>query len=702
MNIALLLLMLAPGFSSSPAFRAASAGLQPEVLTYGQNITNNSGTISGADLLAVNAYIIAEKSIGFWPHILDMSPLAGNQTNAAVVKLVVGNASPTNLGCNKIAASDYVKAVGWNNGVFSPNQHWFNTGFYQTNLPTATHGFGVWSTAPFSNTVAGKGPIGHDNKPSGDRAELRVNGANNPVLSEFGSLSGLGIESFPDHMDTGVGLWGVTRTATNWAGMYMNGKLLLVRTNNDISTNNNQPFAVMASYSANSPTDPFEWVNNPIGYYCIDDGAPTNLMAGHFYNVLNLMRALGRTASVTYTQKTFIVIGQSLAAAGGSGTLPASALMQGASNSTTLSAGGNFVQLGLSGSVGIARETRAVLLEKGAETGWRAFGDHLNYLCTNNSFGSASNSALMLNWAESGQGYSVLKPTSTNRETFFGLTNNPYFFATNDVALQMNVQSNLYAQPINVQALLLCHGEADSTDPNYTNDLYEWTGAFQRDIAGITAQGNLPPMFTMQSADLNWPVGGGGYPYAALAMLQAHENSGGSNLLVCSRYHLIHQTDAVHLYNKSYQRQGEYFAEAVFKRIIQGQPWEPVRPVLVSRSGAVITVTFTNTTGTGLVIDTNLVTQATSYGFTYTNANGLTNISSVALSGAATNQAIVTLASDPGTSGTLRYAMNCYAVNSTGPTNGSRGNIRDNYPGLGFITTSNMYNWSVMWEKSVP
>ncbi len=673
---------------------AAGASLQNETLIYATNIAKNSGTISSSDLTAVDKFVTSAKANNYWTNLLDMSPLAGNQTNAAVVKLVIGLNSPTNLAINGLVAANYTRTNGWNN----PANAWLDTVF--TNTPITNQGMAVWITLPNTNFQSQERPIGHTSAPGGDACDLQFSGT--PITFSGDSLSGsIAAPNNQWNFSSGVGLCGYTRTANNLAYTYQNGAVVWTRTTADTSTANNQPVTVLGAYHyyASGVPSSFSYIDKPIGFYAVDNGIPTNLLSAYYSDVRTLMRAIGRTGQYPFSQPTYLIIGQSLAAAGGNGTGTVITGTNG--NSHVLYHGGQELQAGF-GSVFTPRVTRSTFFSSGGETGWRAFGDHLNYLFTNNGYGSLSNSALLLNWAESGKAYSVLQKGSTNTETINGITTNVYQFSISDIQAQHSIQSNLYGFGINVQSIPMCHGEADIGVSVYSNNLATWSHDLQQDITAATGQTNLPPILMMQSADINWPTNGGAYPYAPLAMLTAHEVSAGSNILVGSRYMMKHAPDGVHLYNTNYCWQGEYFAEAEYSRKVKGY-FEPVRPLTVTRSVATITVTVTNMTGTGLVIDTNLVNACPNFGFTYTNADiSIPTISSVVLAGSTTNQITITLSTPPLSAGLLRYAMNSTNVNLTGPVSGSRGNIRDGYSGLGFITTSNMYNWCVMFEKAVP
>lgn len=683
---------------------------EPESITYGQNITNNSGTISSNDFYVVDQFVKAAKSHGYWSSFLDLSPLAGNQTNAAVVKLVVGNNSKTNVSLQGMTSSDYSTTNGWNN---SPgNTHWIDTTFYSTNLPSpnvTNEGMSVWLTAPSQWNYGNMRPFGHSSAPSGDEFDEYI-GAGPPVVYSAVDLDQTANAPNSSWIFTvGEGVHGFSRTDRTHLYAYANGQVVWTNTTGATRTTNNETIALLGSYHSFSFAAAFNWTNCPIGFYEIDSGLPYNSISNYGYDLTVLMRGLGRTWMMNHTQKVFLVIGQSLAAGGGdnSGDTP---IVNPATNVIALNQPGQKTLD--QASFWTPRVGRVTFSEDGGNnplttpyTGWAAFGAHLNYLITNNSFLSLPNTPLILEWAKSGQGYYALaKSSGTNYTTSTGITTNVYGYSISDLQLQDTLQSNLVSMPIAVSALLNVHGETDMSDQNYSNYLAQWITDYRTDIPNVTGQGALPPMFMSQPGSILWPSNSSAYPFSPVAMLTAEEVSGGSNLLVMAKYPLIHcaASGAPHLPKNSYARMGEYYAEAVYGKIIANNGWDCLRPTNVTRSGATVTLTMNKA---GLVFDTSLVTAATKMGFSWTNNSATPQtISTVALSGATTNQVTITLNGDPGAPGHIMYAMNYTnsSANVFGPTQGARGNLRDQYTGTGFVTTSNLYNWCVMFDKVTP
>ncbi len=267
-----------------------------------------------------------------------------------------------------------------------------------------------------------------------------------------------------------------------------------------------------------------------------------------------------------------------------------------------------------------------------------------------------------------------------------------------------------------VRGVTVIHGESDHYDDgdlltefplaatsgvgninHYGEGLIEWQKDYQEGAKAITGQTIPVPLFISQMN--GWTD----TPGSRLAVRQviAHENAPGRVILIGPTYQLPFQTDCLHYTNHSSRRLGEYFAKAYASTVLGGKPWQPVRPMSVTRAGAVITVTF-NVPVPPLVIDTTRVLDPGKYGFTYHDESGAPPaITTVALAGPDTVR--VTLASAPvGPGRKLRYALNAAVPNACpGPTQGARGNLRDS------DTTPSEYgydlhNWSVAFEKDVP
>jgi hypothetical protein len=331
-------------------------------------------------------------------------------------------------------------------------------------------------------------------------------------------------------------------------------------------------------------------------------------------------------------------------------------------------------------------------------TGWKAYADHLASLCASNSV--PYNGSLTFTYAQSGAPYSEQCKTSTVTSTINGTTTNEYGFAVRESTNQINYQSSLSVTGL--QFVILCvHGEGDSTSATYGQNLLQWQADYTADIGAMIGQSSIP-FFTSQPASFGSSLAGTEWR-AATNMLWAHEVGGGqSNILVMPKYFLNPYSDGTHLTNSSYDWMAEYYAKAVFKKVVQGQNFDPLYPTNISRVGATITLSYTGGTWP-LVLDTVSVSDPGNYGFNYTNSSGtLRTISSVSVVG--NNQIEIALSGTPTGTETLAYAAwnGNSASGHGGPTTGPRGCVRDSDPALGFTTRSNLWNWGVVFVKGVP
>ena len=228
----------------------------------------------------------------------------------------------------------------------------------------------------------------------------------------------------------------------------------------------------------------------------------------------------------------------------------------------------------------------------------------------------------MSDWAIDGQPYSALKKGGSSS-------------AYADSIAAVTKAFSLLAASV-VPAVFCVHGEANASDVNYAADLAQWQSDYEGDIQAATGQVNAVPMFVSQWQKDRIGLG---------QFLDAYLANPTKTILVCPKYFLPH-SDSLHLTSAAYVILGEYYAKAYRQVVIQGQTWTPLRPLSISRIGAVVTLQYTGMVG-NLVFDTTTVTQQSdgNYGFVYSNS-GVT-VSSVAITDAAAGVVQVTLTAPP-------------------------------------------------------
>ncbi len=111
-----------------------------ETKNYSDRITANGGTISVASLDAIEKFVQDCKNALIWDKLLEVAPFAGNDLNAALVKLIYPAAAPGVITNVNFVAGDYAE-TGGNGGLLGDGAtKYLNTGFNaQTSLPDNSH-----------------------------------------------------------------------------------------------------------------------------------------------------------------------------------------------------------------------------------------------------------------------------------------------------------------------------------------------------------------------------------------------------------------------------------------------------------------------------------------------------------------------------------------------------------------------------------
>jgi hypothetical protein len=703
MRIAILILILASTaqaqFSKTTAFvgssrtRTGGITLEAETLAYATNIANNGGTISASHLLAVNNFVVEANTNSFKSDLIDWSPLAGDNTNAAVVKLFIGRNSTTNITWRNSTSGDIRNYYQSTNGWTIQDRFYLETRFYPSNfISPIGRGVGVWFTKPTAKPGTGTSAIIGQSNNDGT-----------PWLSFSGGPSFSRLFFSDNHSDagglqlaTGQGFYYTTQVATNQGHIFVNGRQhTYITTSMTGGTNTAASPLYVGGYYYFGHTKVF--TNAIIGCYGIDGGMTSNKQFAYNLAVKRLMTGLGRIQTTTPKQKVLLVTGQSNAAGGGS---PGSPSASDAESSIFNNYFNGFAAAVIGIGTATHYEGRAKTFETTVTSGWKAFQDQLSDLSRTNGFGE-TNDTLVINYAVGGAGYSYMGPDSATTSTYtpeggVSFTTNRYFAQIKELEVQRDFQLELDGRAIEVVGVVSRHGETDRSSSTYGADVLRWQRYYTTNVLALTGQSNRTyvPMFHTQ------PGGPDGYTeyLSNTNLLWVHTLSGGtSNVLVGPSYQYPFLADGVHRTGIGQKMNGEKEAQAMEWHMRNGY-WEPLRPTAISRSGAVVTITFTNSGNYDLVLDTTSWTNMIDYGFSVTNGSGAKTISSVALAGATTNQVVITLASDPGAACTVFYGLNKGVSGSDHAPYGPRGNLRNTRPGTGFTTTSNLWDWAVLFR----
>lgn len=266
-----------------------------------------------------------------------------------------------------------------------------------------------------------------------------------------------------------------------------------------------------------------------------------------------------------------------------------------------------------------------------------------------------------------------------------------------------------------VFGIAMLHGETDQDlggNSNYDLKLFQWFNDYNTDIKAITGQAADIPLFIYQinygldnASPAITPTSNGGA--TALDALKAHRNYPGKIILVGPNYPYI-RTDGIHMYAHAERQLSVVYAQAMKRVLVDGATWNPLMPIDIQRSGAVIDVTF-NVPEPPLVFDIERVlnpgwTDATApYGFKYLDDSSSASIQSVAITGPTTIQIVLNQV-PTGTNKRLAYAWNkpnAYGVALNGPFFGYRGCLRDSaeYPNP---YNYDVFNWCVVFYEPVP
>lgn len=300
--------------------------------------------------------------------------------------------------------------------------------------------------------------------------------------------------------------------------------------------------------------------------------------------------------------------------------------------------------------------------------------------------------------AEAGQGMSRIRKNSVRE----GLAGRSYEAAM----IQTKAIKRLAAEAgktVGVGAILLTHGESDTGNPNYEQDIYNLWKDYNDDLKAITGQHRDVLLITSQHNRL------GDNPPSTQAQWKVGVDY--SDHIVCAgpKYQYPYSRDALHMVTDGYRMLGEKYGQVYYERVVLGHKWQPLQPERVSRKGNQIVVKFHVPVGP-LTWDTTLGEPHPSSpewskgkGFEVLDSAGKhITIDSVSLRGKDT--VVINLESDPGTGAQLCYAM--YGEQSQrNPAFGATphwGLLRDSDPFVGYGTGKAQPNFCVAFSMPLP
>jgi len=236
-----------------------------------------------------------------------------------------------------------------------------------------------------------------------------------------------------------------------------------------------------------------------------------------------------------------------------------------------------------------------------------------------------------------------------------------------------------------VGAMVLTHGECDSTNANYESGLYQMWQDYNTDLKAITGQKNDIVLLISQQSSV-----AAGTTSSAVQVWKAGNDHPGQ--IVCTEPKYAFGPYGLHLQATGYERVGEKYAEVFDLVVNQGIAWKPVGPNKVTRNGAVITLSF-DVPNPPLVWDQVLnpphqtVHTAWAKGHGFEVIDAAKNEVAIASAEIQGSNVILTLAQAPapGTALTVGYALTPDADGYTaGGDNGMHGQLRDSDPFEGY------------------
>jgi len=139
-----------------------------------------------------------------------------------------------------------------------------------------------------------------------------------------------------------------------------------------------------------------------------------------------------------------------------------------------------------------------------------------------------------------------------------------------------------------VGAVMLTHGEADAERPTYEDDIAALAMAYDQDLRAITGQTRpIPLILSQQHAD---PITG--LSTSTVAAWKLGVDYPGQIFCAGPKYQYAYASDQIHLVAGQYDRLGIKYAEVFDQVVVQGNDWQPLQPIEVTRDGLTINVRF--------------------------------------------------------------------------------------------------------------
>lgn len=299
---------------------------------------------------------------------------------------------------------------------------------------------------------------------------------------------------------------------------------------------------------------------------------------------------------------------------------------------------------------------------------------------------------------EAGQGMIRIRKESV-REGMAGRAYEASLIGTKAVARLARAAGKSFG----VGAIFMTHGESDTGNAKYEEELCQLWTDYNADLKAITGQDRDVQMIVSQHNRL------GDYSPSTIAQWKIGIDH--PEAIVCSgpKYQYPYSPDALHLSNEGYRMLGEKYGQVYFERVVMGRKWRPLEPINAVRKNDEISIRFHVPKGP-LAWDATLgephpstAEWAAGKGFELVDAAGKRiGIISATIKGK--DIVLLKLSGDPGPGARLSYALLGEPTLRKPPFNASPhwGLLRDSDPFVGSTTHKPQPNFCVAFDYKLP
>lgn len=179
---------------------------------------------------------------------------------------------------------------------------------------------------------------------------------------------------------------------------------------------------------------------------------------------------------------------------------------------------------------------------------------------------------------ESGQGMSVIEKGAEDT----GTTGRAYA-ATLFEAEAITRLAKEAEKTYGIGAILLTHGESDTGNMDYEEDMVRLWQDYNEDLKAITGQSEDIPLFVSQQHSI--PSETDLRSNSTLVQWLVGVNNPGDIVCTGPKYQFTYSTDGIHMNPDGYAQYGEKVGEVFYEKVVLGRDWQPLQPTEVERDG---------------------------------------------------------------------------------------------------------------------